>query len=225
MTENILPISSLQKHFPARTGKDIPVLRKLSLTLRPGDFVALRGPSGCGKTTLLLCAGALSRPTAGSVLIDNCDPYALSPTARSAFRATHVGFVFQNFHLIPYLSVLDNIILCGLTAAPKPALTTRALGMLDKLGLSHRLRHRPAELSTGEQQRVALVRALAGGAKLILADEPTGNLDPANSRILLDTLADIANQGGAVLMVTHEPAACDRALTRLDMLDGCLHSC
>jgi len=225
MTENLLQISSLEKHYPAQGGKVVPVLRGLALTLRPGAFVALRGPSGCGKTTLLLCAGALLRPAAGTVLIDGCDPYALSAAARSAFRAAHVGFVFQNFHLVPYLSVLDNILLCGLAAAPQPALATRAIDMLDKLGLSHRLRHRPAELSTGEQQRVALVRALAGGANLILADEPTGNLDAANSRILLDTLADFASQGGAVLMVTHEPAASDRAFTRLDMRDGYLHSC
>jgi len=225
MTENILQISSLEKHYPARSGKDVPVLRELDLSLSPGDFVALRGPSGCGKTTLLLCAGALLRPTAGSVLIDASNPYALSAAARSAFRAAHVGFVFQNFHLVPYLSVLDNIMLCGLAAAPQPTLPTRAIDMLDKLGLSHRLHHRPAELSTGEQQRVALVRALASGANLILADEPTGNLDAANSRILLDTLADFASEGGAVLMVTHEPSASDRAFTRLDMRDGRLHSC
>ena len=220
MTDVLLQLSALEMSYPTRWGEAVRALRGLDLTLRRGDFVALRGPSGCGKTTLLLCAGALLRPVAGAVSIAGRDPYALSAAARSAFRAAHVGFVFQNFHLVPYLSVLENVMLCGLAGAVRPALDRQAAILLDKLGLSHRLRHRPSELSTGDQQRVALARALAGGAKLILADEPTGNLDADNGRILLDHLAGFARDGGAVLMVTHEPAASAHAFTRLDLHDG-----
>ncbi|MCX6874419.1 MAG: ABC transporter ATP-binding protein [Verrucomicrobia bacterium] len=220
MTDELLHISGLEKRYPTRWGGEVVALRGIGLTIRRGDFVALRGPSGCGKTTLLLCAGTLLRPECGQVLLQGRDPYALSAAARSAFRAAKVGFVFQNFHLVPYLSVLDNVMLCGLAGAPRATLETQARKLLEKLGLSHRLRHRPSELSIGEQQRVALVRALAGGAMLILADEPTGNLDAANGRILLDHLAEFARAGGAVLMVTHEPAASDHAFTRLDMQDG-----
>jgi putative ABC transport system ATP-binding protein len=220
MTDDLLQISGLEKCYPTRWGEEVPALRGIDLTIRRGDFVALRGPSGCGKTTMLLCAGALLRPSAGVILIDGCDPYALSAPGRSAFRAANVGFVFQNFHLVPYLTVLENVMLCGLAGAPRAGLDAHARSLLDELGLARRLRHRPSELSIGEQQRVALVRAIAGGAKLILADEPTGNLDADNGRILLDHLARFAGNGGAVLMVTHEQAASDRAFTRLDMRDG-----
>ena len=225
MTEELLHLSAVEKRYPTRWGEAVSALRGIDLTLRRGDFIALRGPSGCGKTTLLLCAGALLRPDRGEVLIHGRNPYALPAAARSAFRAAHVGFVFQNFHLVPYLSVLDNVMLCGLAGASRPGLETQARKLLDRLGLSNRLRHRPAELSIGEQQRVALVRAIAGGAKLILADEPTGNLDADNGRILLDHLAEFATAGGAVLMVTHEPAASTHAFQRLDMLDGRLNPC
>ena len=225
MTEQLLHLSAVEKRYPTRWGEAVSALRGIDLTIRRGDFIALRGPSGCGKTTLLLCAGALLRPDHGEILIHGRDPYALSAAARSAFRAAQVGFVFQNFHLVPYLSVLDNVMLCGLAGASRAGLETQARSLLDNLGLSSRLRHRPAELSIGEQQRVAVVRALAGGAKLILADEPTGNLDADNGRILLDHLAEFATAGGAVLMVTHEPAASTHAFQRLDMLDGRLNPC
>ena len=220
MTEELLNISGLEKGYPTRWGDTVMALRGIDLTLRRGDFIALRGSSGCGKTTLLLCAGGLQRPDRGTVLIHGRNPYDLSSPERSAFRAAHIGFVFQNFHLVPYLSVLDNVMLCGLAGAPRADLETRARNLLEKFRLSNRLRHRPSELSIGEQQRVALVRAVAGGAKLILADEPTGNLDAANGTILLEHLTQFARDGGAVLMVTHEQSASDHAFQRLDMQDG-----
>ena len=222
MTEPVLQITGLRKSYPTRWGGPVAALRGIDLTLRPGDFLALRGPSGCGKTTLLLCAGALLRPDSGAVRIGGSDPYGLPAGARSAFRAAKVGFVFQSFHLVPYLSVLDNVLLCALAGGAHAGLGSKALALLEKFGLAHRLLHRPAELSIGEQQRVALVRAVAGGARLILADEPTGNLDAGNGRILLDHLTDFAAGGGAVLMVTHDPAASEHAAIRRDMLDGSL---
>ena len=220
MTEPVLRICGLEKCYPTQWGEPVAALRGIDLTLNRGEFVALRGSSGCGKTTLLLCAGALLRPDGGEVLIDGRNPYDLSAPARSAFRAAMIGFVFQNFHLVPYLSVLDNVLLCALAGRPRPALETQARELLEKFRLGHRLRHRPAELSIGEQQRVALVRAVAGGARLILADEPTGNLDAENGAILLDHLTEFAAGGGAVLMVTHDPAASDHAGMRRDMQDG-----
>lgn len=222
MTEAVLRISGLEKRYRTPWGEPVIALRGVGLNLRGGDFVALRGPSGGGKTTLLLCAGALLRPDGGEVLIGGCDPYALSAAARSAFRAAQVGFVFQNFHLVPYLSVLDNVLLGALAGGQRADLEPRARQLLEKFQLDHRLRHRPAELSIGEQQRVALVRAMAGGARLILADEPTGNLDAANGRILLNHLTDFAASGGAVLMVTHDPAASERASQRWDLQNGSL---
>lgn len=220
MNDPVLEISGLIKDYPTRSGKSVAAMRGIDLTLRPGEFVALRGPSGCGKTTLLLCAGALMRPDGGMVRIAGHDPNRMSASARSAFRAAHVGFVFQSFHLIPYLSVLDNVMLCALARQPNPDLEPQARKLLDKFGLADRLRHRPSELSIGEQQRVALVRAVAGGANLILADEPTGNLDSENGRILLDHLTEFTESGGAVLMVTHDPAASAHAGQCWHMLDG-----
>lgn len=220
MADVVLQISGLEKRYPVKWGEPVAALRGVDLSLHRGEFVALRGPSGCGKTTLLHCAGALLRPDGGEVLIEGLNPYALPSSRRSAFRAAKIGFVFQDFHLVSYLSVLDNVLLCGLAGGPRTDLEAKAREMLGKFGLGHRLRHRPAELSIGEQQRVALVRAMAGGAKLLLADEPTGNLDAENGRILLDHLTEFADGGGAVLMVTHDPAASDHAATRRDMKNG-----
>lgn len=220
MSEAMLQLAGVEKRYLARAGGQVAALRGIDLTLRRGDFLALHGPSGCGKTTLLLCAGALLRPDAGQVSIGGRDPYALSPAARAALRAAQVGFVFQDFHLVPYLSALDNVMLCALAGVPRDGLEARARRMLEKFGLAGRLGHRPAELSVGEQQRVALVRAVAGGASLLLADEPTGNLDPANGAVLLGYLREFAAGGGAVLMVTHDPAAGAHANRRRDMRDG-----
>jgi ABC-type lipoprotein export system ATPase subunit len=220
MNELLLKITGLEKRYPTRWGGPVAALRGVDLKLCAGDFVALRGVSGCGKTTLLLCAGTLLRPDGGEVLIDGHNPYDRSAADRSAFRAANIGFVFQNFHLVPYLSVLDNVLLVALAGGRSAALEQWARELLDQFQLGHRLRHRPAELSIGEQQRVALARAVASGARLILADEPTGNLDAKNSQIMLEQLAVLAAGGAAVLMVTHDPAASDRAHRCLDMRDG-----
>lgn len=193
----------------------------VSLQVAPGEFVAVRGPSGCGKSTLLLMAGGLLKPDAGRVMIDQTDPYALSNDRRAEFRAQKVGFVFQQFHLVPYLSVLENVLAPELAMNRSSAKTSdsssetaadtdnaqRALQLLDRFGLADRQHHVPAKLSSGERQRTALARALLNQPELLLADEPTGNLDHANADLVLNCLADFAMAGGSVLLVTHDDRA------------------
>ena len=189
-------------------GPQAPVvaLADFSLEIGRGEFVAVRGPSGCGKTTLLLIAGGLLHPDAGHVLFDGQNVYQLPSAARTRLRAAGIGFVFQQFHLVPYLTVLDNVLTPTLTQAI-PDARKRAGELIERFGLSPRARHVPAELSTGERQRTALARALLNRPRLLLADEPTGNLDEANGEIVLKALAEFARGGGAVLLVTHDPRA------------------
>ncbi len=193
-------------------------LEDVSLKIEAGQFVALRGPSGCGKSTLLLVAGALLRPTSGEVTVDGRQPYALSPDERAAFRAGEIGFVFQQFHLVPYLSVLDNVLSPSLASGRKNR--QRARDLVAEFGLEHRLDHTPSALSTGERQRTAMARALYNAPKVLLADEPTGNLDPENADIVLKRLAAFAENGGAVLMVSHDDHATGMAHEVVAMKEG-----
>ena len=207
----MLSLDTISKTY-RKGARSVPVLHDLSLTVARGEFVSVLGPSGCGKTTILLTAGGLLTPDAGRVTIDGADPYALAPEDRAAFRAEHVGFVFQQFHLVPYLSVLDNVMTAGLASGDtSAAVRDKANGLIGKFGLSERTHHCPAELSVGERQRVALARALLNGPGLLLADEPTGNLDDDNAHIVLDTLRQFAHDGGAVLLVTHDQRTADLA--------------
>lgn len=188
----------------------LQVLEHFSLTVATGEFVAVQGPSGCGKTTLLLTAGGLLHPDQGRVLLNDIDVYQLSADGRAEFRAKNLGFVFQQYHLIPYLTVLENV------AAPNLALQGRdsfhrAKELVEYFGLIRRLNHRPAELSAGEKQRVALARALYSNPRVVLADEITGNLDDMNSTLILQYLREYCRDGGTVLMVTHDRAAAEGA--------------
>lgn len=187
---------------------EVRSLDQVNLEVRAGEFVVLRGPSGCGKTTLLLTAGGMLRPTAGRVRFEGRDLYALSQSERNRLRAGTIGFVFQMFHLLPYLDVRENLLLA---AASPPggasSLRERAGELLGKLGLKPREHHRPAALSAGERQRTAIARALLNRPKLILADEPTGNLDPENAAEVLRLLKDFHTTGGTLLLVTHGAAA------------------
>ena len=203
------------------TGPDgiVVAVDNVSMSLAQGDFVAVQGPSGCGKTTLVLLAGALMRPTEGEVLLADQRVGALSPGDRTARRAATVGFVFQQFHLIKYLSAVDNILAAAL-ATSIPEAVQRAEALVDKFNLAHRRHHLPGELSTGERQRVALARALLNQPGLILADEPTGNLDDENAHIVLDALGEFADQGGAVLLVTHDARTAGYAARTLPMKRG-----
>jgi ABC-type lipoprotein export system ATPase subunit len=191
----------------------------VSLQVESGEFLVVRGPSGCGKTTLLLIAGGLLSPDEGQVVVDGRDLYALAAEDRARLRAATTGFVFQEFHLIPYLTVQENVMVPSL-ARPVRDAGRRADELLDRLGLSARARHTIAELSTGERQRAALARALFGGPRLLLADEPTGNLDPDNAAVLLAHIAEFARAGGAVLMVTHDDRAHEHSDRTLTMQEG-----
>jgi ABC-type lipoprotein export system ATPase subunit len=204
-----LELQQLSRTYAGPTGP-VKALDQVSLSLDAGEFVAVQGSSGCGKTTLLLTAGGLLQPTSGTVVIAGQDPYALSPEARAKFRAAHVGFVFQQFHLVPYLNVLDNVLAPSL-ALPSPDARQRAGKLIERFGITHRISHVPSELSTGERQRVALARALLNNPKVLLADEPTGNLDPDNARTVIEHLKEFANEGGAVLIVTHDAAIAAQA--------------
>jgi putative ABC transport system ATP-binding protein len=200
---------------------EVRALDRVQLELKPAEFVALRGPSGCGKTTLLLILGGMLRPTAGRVWLGEQDLYAASAADRARVRAREIGFVFQMFHLVPYLTVLENVLL---TAAPPPASTARegARQLLEQVGLGHRLGHRPSELSAGERQRTALARALLSRPRFILADEPTGNLDPANAGEVFRHLAAFHRNGGGVLVATHGNDAAAYATRCLEMRAGAL---
>jgi len=201
----MIEIRNVSKTYLSR-GNKVVALDEVSLQAQRGEFVAVQGPSGCGKTTLLLAAGGLLKPTSGAVTIDGQDPYAFSPERRARFRGATIGFVFQQFHLVPYLSVEDNILVPSI-AVPADDARERAHALMDHFQLTDRAHHVPAELSTGERQRVALARALLNNPKVLLADEPTGNLDEDNAEIVLGHLAEFAQKGGTVLLVTHDARA------------------
>lgn len=202
-----------------KDGAEITAADSVSLTIRPGECVSVTGASGCGKTTLLLLTGGLLRPTSGTVNIGDVAPYSLSPNGRALFRAESIGFVFQQFHLIPYLDVRDNILAASLsTHHPKSEL--RADELIEQFNLGDRKSHLPEELSTGERQRTALARAMLNNPKVLLADEPTGNLDDANAEVVLKALAGFANNGGSVLLVTHDARAAGYAATTYRMKHG-----
>jgi putative ABC transport system ATP-binding protein len=200
-----LQVESLGKTYHGPQGM-VRALDGVSLVVNPGEIIVVQGPSGCGKTTLLLAAGGLLQPDAGQVMVGGKAPYEMSAEGRAFFRAAHVGFVFQQFHLIPYLSVLDNI-LAPTLALGRADSVQRGRELALRFGLVDRLQHRPGKLSTGERQRTALARALLNRPSLLLADEPTGNLDRDNAELVLGYLAQFAKEGGAVLLATHDGSA------------------
>ena len=199
--DTILHLQNVSKYY-GHDGKRVVAADDISLALEPGSFKVVRGASGSGKTTLLLAAGGLLRPDGGRVLVRGEDVYAFSPERRAVFRGENVGFVFQQFYLVPYLTVLENVQMPGI-ALDIPNLRDKAAALLDRFQLGARLDHLPSELSTGERQRVAMARALVADPGLLLADEPTGNLDAENEAIILECLHGFAGNGGAVLMATH----------------------
>ena len=204
--------------FDGPEGK-VTALDEVSFSVSPGEFLAVRGPSGCGKTTLLLAAGGLQRPSAGQVSLDGQDPYALGSEMRSRMRASTIGFVFQQFHLIPYLTVRQNIMAPSLALPTKEAVQ-RTQELVSNFGLDDRAGHVPAQLSTGQRQRTALARALLNKPKIILADEPTGNLDEDNADIVFDYLDKYVSDSGCVLLVTHDARAAAHATKTLQMSQG-----
>ena len=193
-----------------KNGAEVVSLDRFTAEIAEGEFVAVRGPSGSGKTTLLLTLGGMQRPSAGAVQFGGRDLYGLPSAERARLRSGEIGFVFQMFHLVPYLDLLGNVLLAA-PGRPSDAERERAAGLLDELGLAKRASHRPGELSAGERQRLAVARALLNRPKLILADEPTGNLDPENAAEVIRHLAAFHRDGGTVVLVTHGTAADEHA--------------
>jgi predicted ABC-type transport system involved in lysophospholipase L1 biosynthesis ATPase subunit len=199
----------------------VPALRGVSAAVAAGEFVAVTGPSGCGKSTLLHLLAGLEAPTSGTVLVNGTDLGRLDEDGRTAFRGRHIGVVFQAFNLLDILTAEENVALpLTLAGVPTAAATPRAREALGRVGLSGRAGHRPAELSGGEQQRVAVARALVADPPLILADEPTGNLDATSGRVVFDLLRGLAGGRRTVVMVTHDPAMARRADRIVRLADG-----
>ena len=217
----ILQVEDLQKVY--HMGEiDVPALRGVTLRIDPGEFVAILGPSGSGKSTLFHVVGGLTPPTSGRVLIDGRDLAKMSDRQRTELRKRSVGFVFQKFNLLPTLTARENIEIARDIAGVKDPLTEQFLDVVRLLGIDRRLGHKPYALSGGEQQRVAIARAIVNNPPLLLADEPTGNLDSRNSEVVLETLKKLNRElGQTILMITHNPEAAKFAAARqVQMRDG-----
>jgi putative ABC transport system ATP-binding protein len=206
------------------SGAEAPVraLRDVSLTVDQGDFVALVGPSGCGKSTLLHLCGAMDRPSAGRIRINDCDLAELGDAQLTRWRREQVGFVFQFFNLLPTLTLADNIALpCLLAGMPAPAAEVRARSLAERVGIAHRLAHYPQQVSGGELQRAAIARALVHRPALVVADEPTGNLDSASGATVISLLLDLNRElGVTILLATHAAEVAAVAHRRIHMRDG-----
>jgi putative ABC transport system ATP-binding protein len=200
-------------------GQMVTALNGANAEIPDGDFVSIVGPSGSGKSTLLLMLGGMLSPTGGRVFLDDDSIYDLDANGRAQLRKQKVGFVFQTFNLVPYLTASENVqVPLFLVGGDGPSQQARAEELLARVGLSDRMHHKPCELSVGQQQRVALARMLANDPGVILADEPTGNLDPETSNQVIDFLEEVNREGRTIVMVTHDPRAAERAkrILRLD---------
>jgi putative ABC transport system ATP-binding protein len=216
----MLVMKNLSKVYRTET-IETHALRGLDIHVREGEFVAVTGPSGSGKTTFLNIAGLLEELTTGELILDGQDVRGLGDGARSRLRNEKIGFIFQGFNLIPDLDLFDNVdVPLRYRRMPAAARRKRIEAALGQVGLSSRMKHYPAELSGGQQQRVAIARALAGEPRLLLADEPTGNLDSQMARSVLELLEDINARGTTILMVTHDPELAARAQRNVHIVDG-----
>ncbi len=195
-------------------------LAGINLDIAEGEFVAIMGPSGCGKSTLLNTLGTIDRPTAGQYLFNGRDLAQLPEKELARFRADALGFVFQSFNLIDELTIEENVALGLAYRKDAGSRKERVAAAMDRVGIAHRARHFPHQLSGGQQQRAAIARAIVGDPRLILADEPTGNLDTLNGEQVMNILMTLNEAGATIVMVTHSPSHADMAKRRIDMLDG-----
>lgn len=205
----MLQLENITKRY-TKENQAILALDQVSLQVEEGEFVVVSGASGSGKTTLLLAAGGLLKPTSGKIQVNSMDIYDMTSEKRSVFRANNIGFVFQQYHLISYLTILENVKV-PMLANKSNISNGEVIELIDSLGLKERLHHTPAELSAGEKQRTALARALLFKPKILLADEITGNLDPENIEIVMKRLADFKSSGGIILLVTHDKEVSKKA--------------
>jgi lipoprotein-releasing system ATP-binding protein len=214
-------VVDLHKRY-SHGGRTVPVLRDVNLTLEPGDMVAIVGASGVGKSTLLQILGTLDIPTSGTIRINGEEITRMGPARLAQFRNREIGFVFQFHHLLPEFTALENVMMPALIQRlPREMATQRAQRILERVGLAHRLSHKPSELSGGEQQRVALARAMVMEPSLLLADEPTGNLDKRTGEEIHDLFVELNHErGSTLLVVTHNPELADMMPRCLRMLDG-----
>jgi putative ABC transport system ATP-binding protein len=224
MSAPLIEGRSLTKVFPMGGGP-VQALRDISVRIDAGEYLAIRGPSGCGKSTLLHILGCVDTPTSGALLFDGREVSALPDVARSDLRLRSIGFVFQRFFLLPMLTAGENVDVpqaeAGVARAER---RRRTAELLDYVGLAHRAEHRPSQLSGGEAQRVAIARALANRPRLLLADEPTGELDRVNGEHIAELLGRVQADGTAVVVVTHDASLAERAARRLLMRDGRIES-
>lgn len=217
----VLALRSVGRTFPGNP--PVEALRDVDLVVHRGDYVSVVGPSGSGKSTLLHLLGLLDRPTSGDYLLDGTPTRELSEADRSALRGGRIGFVFQSFHLLPHRTVLDNVLLATLySGVPRGERRRRALEALERVHLSHRLDFLPPVLSGGERQRVAVARAVVASPRVLLADEPTGNLDSANSAGVLDLFDELHRDGLTLVVITHDDDVSARARRRVRISDGML---
>jgi putative ABC transport system ATP-binding protein len=216
----MLSMSNLSRVYRTDT-VETTALDAIYLDIADGEFVAIMGPSGCGKSTLLNVMGMLDRPSSGTYEFDGTDVSTMGESKLADFRKRNLGFIFQSFNLVDELSVRENIELALLYHnVPANDRRARVEQVMDRVGIAHRARHRPSQLSGGQQQRVAVARALVGSPKLILADEPTGNLDTAHGEEVMRMLQALNQEGSTIVMVTHSPAHADYASRVVNMLDG-----
>ena len=224
MMTNVLELKNLKRTF-RQGGRELHVLKGVDLVIKPGEIVGLLGQSGSGKSTMLHIAGLLEKPNSGDVIINGQNATKLSDRERTRLRRDTLGFVYQFHHLLPEFSALENVVVPQRIARIAKATATRnAERMLEEVGLMDRLHHRPAQLSGGEQQRVAIARALANSPKLLLADEPTGNLDESTAARVFDTLLETVRKTGlSALIATHNPELASRMDRQIHLREGELH--
>lgn len=215
----MLEFRAVSKHYRLG-GNTVKALDTVNLKIEEGEFVAIVGPSGSGKSTLMHLLGFLDSPSSGDIFFDNLDLAKISTNRRAAIRGEKIGFVFQSFNLLPRLDVLRNVLLpLAYSRTPKPGARQRGWDVLDQVGMRDRAHHRPNELSGGQRQRVAIARALINEPRIILADEPTGNLDSQTARSIIDLFSNLHAKGRTVVLVTHDlnvAACCNRQIRVLD---------
>ena len=218
----MLSLEAVSKNYNHRKSS-VAAIRETSVVFSDGDFVSIVGPSGSGKSTLLLLMGGMLAPCSGRVLLDGVSLYDLDLEDRAGVRRKNIGFVFQTFNLVPYLTALENVqVPLFLAGENESTQVERATTLLERVGLGDRMDHKPSELSVGQQQRVALARMLANDPKIVLADEPTGALDPKTRDEILSFLGELNGEGKTIILVTHDPRVAERGSKTVQLIEGSL---